>query len=124
MLFFCSLLPHSNAEPTNARCAAASILTLSSMASKPIYIRCIRKIMYNIALKTIFYEQIKILNCSPDPLAPWAYKTGYNLLSFNFNIRGRLSITRSNAYLFLHAAFYIKTSKLCLQNFRGLRVFA
>ncbi len=60
--------------------------------------------MYSIELQTIFYEY---RNKNPKINKPWgpkarADKTGFNLIIFHFDIRGKLSIIRRDRYIFQH----------------------
>ena len=79
------------------------------MASKPITIRWIRtssqpdwKILYNIELQIFFYEYQNMIHkintsfVSPGLRALGANGTGFNLMIFYFDIRGKVSIIRSD----------------------------
>ncbi len=61
--------------------------------------------MYSIELQTIFYEyqnknpKINISFLRPGLRSLRADKTGFNLIIFHFNIRGKLSIIRCDKYI-------------------------
>ena len=84
------------------------------MALNPISIRWIitgsqpdRKIMYSIESLSIFYEyqnKYNKINTSFVSQGLWplgADKTGFNLMIFHFDIRGKLSIIRCDKYILL-----------------------
>ncbi len=73
--------------------------------------------MYSIELQTIFYEyqnknpKINASFVSPGLRPLTADKTGFNLIIFTFNIRGKLSIIRCDKYILPTRRFiYTKTA--------------
>ena len=70
------------------------------MASKPINIPWTITLLKNLILQTIFQEyqnkNLKIYNSfvCPELWPTGGNKTGFNLRTFNFNIRGKLFIIR------------------------------
>jgi len=80
--------------------------------------------MYSIELQTIFYEyqnknpKINTSFVTPGLRPLTADKSGFNLMIFTFNIRGKLSMIRCDRYILSYKIFF-STNKVFREGRRG-----